>query len=103
LIGHQSCNTTDAAGEVTLQTYVNIAFVFDRKRHQAIEKRIIGTRSCYPPGPAKKPHLADVAFTSGIVMRPDGRVDLYSGIGDAEIGRAVIDCPFAGHGKIQAG
>ena len=35
------------------------------------------------------------AFTSGIVMRQDGKVDLYSGIGDTEVGRIVIDYPFA--------
>jgi len=96
VIGHQSCNTTDAAGAVTLQTYLNIAFVFDRTKHRVIGKKIIGTRSCYPPGPAKKPELVDVAFTAGIVMRPDGRVDLYSGLGDAEVGRIVIDYPFDG-------
>jgi hypothetical protein len=102
VIGHQSCNTTDASGAVTLQTYVNIAFVFDRTQHRVIDKKIIGTRSCFPPGPAKKPHLADVAFTSGIVPRPDGRADLYSGLGDAEVGRIVIDFPFEGHGGIVA-
>jgi hypothetical protein len=32
-------------------------------------------------------------------MRPDGKVDLYSGIGDAEEGRIDIEYPFAGHGQ----
>lgn len=99
VIGHQSYNTVDAEG-VTIQSYVNIAFVFDQQRHEVVGKEIIGTRSCYPSGPAKKPELVDVAFTAGIVMRPDGRADLYSGLGDAEVGRAVIDYPFEGHGRI---
>jgi hypothetical protein len=62
--------------------------------------KIIGTRDCYPPGPAKMPHLADCAFTSGIVMREDGKADLYSGLGDCKQGRLVIDYPFEGHGQI---
>lgn len=99
VIGHQSYNTLDAAG-VKHQTYLNIAFVFDRQPHEVVEKKIIGTRSSYPAGPAKLPHLADVAFTSGIMMRPDGKADLYSGLGDAEVGRVAIDYPFMGHGRI---
>lgn len=119
VIGHQSYNTADAAEvkqevhtgalaarqpheqPVAGQTYLNIAFVFDRQRHEVVEKKIIGTRSSYPAGPAKLPHLADVAFTAGIVMRPDGRTDLYSGLGDTEAGRIVIDYPFEGHGRIR--
>ena len=34
-------------------------------------------------------------------MREDGKVDLYSGIGDAEVGRIVIDYPFEGYGQIK--
>jgi len=92
----------DAAG-VKQQVYLNVAFGFDPRKHEATDFKIIGTRPCYPAGPAKKPDLADVAFTSGIVMRPDGKADLYSGIGDIGEGRMVIDYPFAGHGRIVGG
>ncbi len=34
------------------------------------------------------------AFTSGIVMRQDGKVDLYGRIGDTEAGRIVTDYLF---------
>lgn len=34
-------------------------------------------------------------------MRSDGKVDLYSGIGDTQEGRTVIDYPFEGHGELQ--
>ncbi|HCE46953.1 MAG TPA: hypothetical protein DET40_25685 [Lentisphaeria bacterium] len=99
VIGHKCYNEVNAKG-VKIQTYMNIAIVFDPKKHRAIDVKIIGTRPCYPKGPAKKPELVDCAFTSGIVMRKDGKADLYSGIGDAEVGRITIDYPFAGHGKI---
>ena len=38
---------------------------------------------------AKKPKLLDCAFTSGIVLRADGTVDLYSGVGDTHEGRPI--------------
>lgn len=99
VIGHK-CYNTDMGEGLKLQTYMNIAFVFDPVRHEALDVKIIGTRPSYPAGPAKRPTLVDCAFTSGIVPRPDGKVDLYSGIGDTEVGRLVIDYPFAGHGQL---
>ena len=49
-------------------------------------------------GPTKLEKLRDCAFTSGIATRPDGRVDLYSGLCDCEEGRITIDDPFSAHG-----
>ena len=99
VIGHKSYAVDNAEG-LKILTYLNVAFVFDPQKHVALNVKIIGTRPCYPTGPAKKPDLVDCAFTSGIVMRPDGKADLYSGIGDCEVGRLVIDYPFEGYGKI---
>lgn len=99
VIGHK-CYKTEAADGEEILTYMNISFVFDIEKHEAKDVKIIGTRTCYPIGPAKKPNLIDCAFTSGIVMREDGKVDLYSGIGDCEVGRIVIDYPFQGYGNI---
>lgn len=99
VIGHKCYKKKADDGEEVL-VYMNISFVFDIENHQAMDMKIIGTRNCYPDGPAKKEDLVDCAFTSGIVMREDGKVDLYSGIGDSEVGRIVIDYPFNGHGKI---
>ncbi|MFF2019751.1 DUF1861 family protein [Paenibacillus sp. NPDC058177] len=81
-------------------TYMNMSFVLDPQTNQFSDLKIIGTRPCYPDGPAKKAHLNDCAFTAGIEMRPDGKVNLYSGIGDTEAGRIVIDYPFEGEGAI---
>lgn len=96
VIGHK-CYKDEPNGQ---SVYLNVAFVFDSDTRQMVEERIIGTRCCYPDGPAKKENLRDCAFTSGIVMREDGKVDLYSGIGDCQEGRIVIDNPFAKEGKI---
>lgn len=100
VIGHKSYN--EPRGDGSVSVYLNISFVFDPAKHEAIEAKIIATRPCYPDGPAKKPNLVDCAFTSGIVMRPDGKVDLYSGIGDTEEGRVVIDYPFVDFGRLRA-
>jgi hypothetical protein len=98
VIGHQCANRIENG--VTIQVYLNVAFVFDPAQHRVIDFRIIGSRPCYPDGPAKKPGLIDCAFTSGIVPRSDGHVDLYSGISDTEVGRLVIDNPFSDFGQI---
>jgi len=96
VIGHKCYRWKDESGQKIL-TYMNNSFIFDPEKNVASEEKIIGTRNCYPDGPAKMPHLPDCAFTSGIVVRDDGKVDLYSGISDAEQGRIVIDNPFAGY------
>lgn len=99
VIGHK-CYKYEKPDSQVVSVYMNIAFIFDPVTHKASNVKIIGTRPCYPDGPFKKPDLVDCAFTSGIVMREDGRADLYSGIGDCEVGRIVIDYPFEGFGKI---
>lgn len=102
VIGHKSYKTVGEDGQPSA-VYMNFSFVLDTSKHEALDQKIIGTRACYPEGPAKRPDLTDCAFTSGIVMREDGKCDLYSGIGDTEAGRIVIDYPFEGHGRIVSG
>lgn len=94
IIGHQSFKQEVPGGE-DLAVYVNTAFEFNPETFAVTHNRIIGTRSCYPAGPAKLPSLTDCTFTSGIVMREDGKVDLYGGMGDVQEGRIVIDYPFS--------
>lgn len=98
-IGHKCYNHSDSEGQ-NIATYMNMSFVFDPVAHKVLDMKIIGTRPCYPAGPAKNYNLVDCAFTTGIVMREDGKADLYSGIGDCEVGRIVIDYPFKGYGSI---
>lgn len=98
VIGHQSYICIQDSREISV--YLNTAFVLTPESGEVTDFHIIGSRTSYPNGPAKKPSLVDCAFTSGIVGRQDGKVDLYSGIGDCQEGRTVIDYPFKGHGTI---
>lgn len=107
IIGHMVYPKTNSAGQPE-RVYVNIAAVFDPKTKKTLMNKIIGTRRCYPESDrirtgANGVPLDDVAFTSGIVMRKDGRADLYSGLSDSLEGRAVIDYPFGEYGKIIYG
>lgn len=99
VIGHLSYSQTDLSGEKQ-SVYMNMSFVLDPGTLAVDNYKIIGSRDCYPNGAAKMPHLADCAFTSGIIMRKDGKADLYSGLGDCKEGKIVIDYPFEGYGKI---
>ena len=94
IIGHQSY-VQPVEGGVDLSVYVNTAIEFDPETFEVTRNRVIATRSCYPEGPAKKPNLVDCTFTSGMVMREDGKADLYGGMGDVSEGRLVIDYPFS--------
>lgn len=95
VIGHKSYNLLDATGEIAQKVYTNIAFVVDPQTNRVQQQKLIATRPCFPSAPAKLPNLEDCAFASGIVLRPDGKADLYSGLGDTAQGRLVIDNPFA--------
>ena len=93
VIGHRSYKEKDAQG-VTQLVYINISFIFDPATHSASDMQVIGDKQCYPATEAMREDLRDCAFTSGIVMRPDGKADLYSGLGDVAEGRITIDAPF---------
>ena len=95
IIGHKSYQSEDG-----LAVYVNTSFVFDPVKHRILDEKIIAVRYSYPPCPAKMPELVDCTFTGGIVMREDGKADLYGGLGDVAEGRVVIPYPFEGYGKI---
>lgn len=99
IIGHMSYSDKDEEGN-HLTVYTNCAFVLNPDNRELLHFSVIGTRPCYPLYDTKRPDLVDCAFTSGIVMREDGKSDLYSGIGDAAEGRITIDYPFEGFGKI---
>ncbi|CAC9459206.1 conserved hypothetical protein [Leishmania infantum JPCM5] len=98
-IAHYSYNSKDDKDRPT-SVYLNYSFVLDPETKQAEMERIIGTRSCYPDYPVKTEKLIDCAFSSGIVMRNDGKCDLYSGLGDTCEGRITIDYPFEGCGAV---
>lgn len=92
VIGHRSYE--ELVNGINMLVYMNISFIFDPKTHKASDMKIIGDKKCYPATECMRPDLADCAFTSGIVMRADGKADLYSGLGDVTEGRITIDAPF---------
>ncbi|KAK7194574.1 hypothetical protein NESM_000375200 [Novymonas esmeraldas] len=98
-IAHYSYNGKDDKDRPT-SVYLNYSFVLDPDTRQTELERIIGTRSCYPDYPIKAEKLIDCAFSTGIVMREDGKCDLYSGLGDTCEGRITIDYPFEGCGSL---
>lgn len=98
VIGHKCFHEMRDSTDV--QVYMNISFVLDPATAEAGEEKVIGTASCYPDWEPKVPHLADCTFTGGIVMREDGKADLYAGVGDTCEGRLVIEDPFRDHGGI---
>ena len=92
------CHAGEAASNgKAMQHYCNAAFAFDPATGRATPPRLIATRATYGGAVVpKEPHLADCAFTSGLVRRPDGLWDLYSGLCDAAEGRVtLLFDPFA--------
>jgi hypothetical protein len=97
-VGHMAY--WDGKPKKSNMVYVSVSFVLNPENNKVSNLKLIGSRKLFPPGASKKPHLADVVFTSGIVMRKDGKADLYGGLNDCKEGRMVIDYPFAGEGAI---
>ncbi|CCW63541.1 unnamed protein product [Phytomonas sp. EM1] len=90
----------DGENGTLINVYCATSFVYEVSTNKVYSYKIIGTKPCFPDCPVKAPRLVDCAFVSGIVMRDDGKCDLYSGLGDTCEGRIVIDYPFEGHGDI---
>lgn len=73
--------------------YYAVAFVFDPASRRWRDYRIIAARGQFAPGPAKRPDLIDVVFSSGI-ERVGDRTILYAGTSDAEAQWVEIAYPF---------
>ncbi|MFV0342665.1 MAG: DUF1861 family protein [Anaerocolumna sp.] len=99
VVGHICYNYIDEE-DINQACYMNMAFVMDPNTREIYDYQIIGTRKLFPPYPIKKKNLADCVFPSGIVMRSDGKVDLYSGLSDSAEGRIAIENPFNNYGSI---
>lgn len=70
----------DDAGD---RHYYPVAFVLDPTDLSHTAPRMLFERRDLPPGPAKRPDLADVVFPGGLVTGPHGAT-VYCGVGDAE-------------------
>lgn len=81
----------DAAGD---RHYYPMAFAFDPATGRRTSMKVLLERAQLPPGASKRPDLADVLFSGGLVRGPDGTAALYVGAGDAEVYRVDIPDPF---------
>lgn len=92
VLGHISCRTTED-GRPKLH-YYSMAFAFRPETHERTRLKIIAERRDFADGPAKRPDLTDVLFTGGLIRRPDGKAELYTGTSDTEGQYIVINDPF---------
>lgn len=85
--------------------YFATASVFDPVSKKILMNKILATRLCFVPDtpckvlPSGIP-MSDTVFPSGIYLREDGKIDLYSGVGDATTQRITLDNPFAKYGNL---
>ena len=92
IVGHIAYRTYE--GTEQRLHYYGMTFCFDPNTRKASPVKLLTSRDCFPAAPSKRPDLTDVTFASGIERMPNGKAVIYSGLGDAFVGRAVIDDPF---------
>lgn len=89
ILGHIAC--FDRSGN---RHYYPMIFVLDPDTRQCSEISLIATRANFLEGPAKRPDLADVVFSGGLVREPDGTATFFAGTSDAEAQKIKMKDPF---------
>ena len=89
VLGHIA--SFDQAGD---RHYYPMVFALNPETGEVSDLELIATRSNFLPGPSKRPDLADVVFSGGIVRKSDGTADVYAGISDADAQKITIEDPF---------
>ncbi|RNA66640.1 DUF1861 family protein [Alteribacter keqinensis] len=89
VLGHIAC-----FDEEENRHYYPMVFALNPDTGDFSDIRIIARRSDFLEGDAKRPDLADVVFSGGIVRNENGTADLYAGISDAEAQRITVPDPF---------
>ncbi|MBY0164362.1 DUF1861 family protein [Paenibacillus lautus] len=89
VLGHVA--NFDEAGD---RHYYPMVFALDPQTGEFSDMELIAMRAEFLPGETKRPDLADVVFSGGLVRHADGTADLYAGISDAEAHRITIQDPF---------
>jgi hypothetical protein len=74
--------------------YYPMVFALDPETGDISDMKLIATRNDFLPGAFKRPDLADVVFSGGIVRNFDGTAEIYAGISDAEAQKITIADPF---------
>ncbi len=74
--------------------YYASCFCFNPATGEYSPMKLIAVRANFADGPSKRPDLADVIFSGGLVRLENGKAQLYCGVGDAEGHTITIDDPF---------
>lgn len=73
--------------------YYALTFELELPTYQISQPQIIAERSDFLSGPAKRPDLADIVFSGGLLL--DGETaSFYAGINDVEAQKIEIEHPF---------
>ncbi|MGM0828953.1 MAG: MTP-1 family protein [Bacillota bacterium] len=81
--------------------YYPMVFALNPQTGGISDLELIATRSNFLPGASKRPDLADVVFSGGIIRKSDGTADIYAGISDAEAQKITIPDPFLQYEQIN--
>lgn len=73
--------------------YYAMSFVLDIASGSMKEAKIIAERKDFKAGPTKRPDLADVVFSGGLIFSEQETI-LYAGISDAQAQKITIQNPF---------
>ncbi|MGP3562258.1 MTP-1 family protein [Geobacillus sp. BK01] len=90
VLGHIACFDQERN-----RHYYPMVFSFNPDTGEASEMELIAARSHFLDGPAKRPDLADVVFSGGLIRKEDGTADFYAGTSDAEAQKLTIVDPFS--------
>ncbi|HEY1684647.1 MAG TPA: DUF1861 family protein [Tepidisphaeraceae bacterium] len=74
--------------------YYPMAFTVNPITRESSEIKIIAQRSLFPAGPSKRPDIADVVFSGGLVRQDGGTAELYAGVSDAAAAVVKLPDPF---------
>lgn len=74
--------------------YYPMVFALDPDTRKFSDIELIATRNNFLDGPSKRPDLADVVFSGGLIRYQNGTAELYAGISDAEAQKISIVDPF---------
>ncbi|MBC2156182.1 MTP-1 family protein [Listeria innocua] len=89
VLGHIAC--FDEAGD---RHYYACSFCLNEDFTQIDQEKIIAERADFAPSEPKRPDLADVVFSGGLIRNSDGTAELYAGIGDSDAQKLTIPDPF---------
>lgn len=89
VLGHIAC--FDEAGD---RHYYSLSFQLNEDFTEIKQEKIIAERADFAPSEPKRPDLADVVFSGGLIRKSDGYAELYAGIGDANAQKIIIPDPF---------